>query len=140
MKRTAFDRAQTVLEWEVIFKPRIDALGKAGIYRIENIVAELRMLAFGLPVDSLYEYLYISDSSSTASMNEFCKPAVKALKKDYLRQPAEEDLTRIMGINVSCRFPRCLGSFHCKHWRWKSCPLGWIGQFIGKEQKPTVNM
>lgn len=70
----------------------------------------------------------------------FCAAVLDVSGDEYLREPGEEDLRRILSINESRGFPGCLGSLDCQHREWKNCPVAWAGQFKGKEKNPTVVM
>jgi hypothetical protein len=56
---------------------------------------------------------------------------------EYLREPGEDDLRRILEINAGRGFPGLVGSIDCKHWKWKSFPLAWAGQ-LKERKKPTI--
>ena len=96
------------------------------------------MLAYGTAADSLDEYLRLSETTCLLSLKELCKIVVETFEKEYLRQPNEDDLKRILSINAARGFPGCIGSIDCRHWAWKNCPMAWAGQFQGKEKKPTI--
>lgn len=49
------------------------------------------------------------------SMKLFCEMVVDEFKDEYLREPNEADLRRIMEINAARGFPVCIGSIDCKH-------------------------
>jgi Plant transposon protein len=68
------------------------------------------------------------------------RAVVDEFRPEYLREPNGEDMRRILAVNESRGFPRCLGSIDCQHWELKNSPEAWAGQFKGKEKKPTVAM
>lgn len=72
------------------------------------------------------------------SVKAFARSILSNVSKEYLREPIKEDLRQIMGINAARGFPGCVGSIDCQHWQWKNCPIAWVGQFRGKNKKPTV--
>lgn len=34
----------------------------------------------------------------------------------------------------------CIGCVDCAGWKWDNCPVGWQGQYIGKDKKPVCRM
>ena len=90
--------------------------------------------------DAVDEIVDVSESMMDQTVKSLCKAIVREFGAEYLREPNEDDLMRILAVNESRRFPGCLGSIDCQHWEWKNCPVGWAGQFKGKEKKPTVAM
>ncbi|XP_070675642.1 uncharacterized protein [Malus domestica] len=46
-------------------------------------------------------------------------------KDEYLREPNQEDLNRLICKAEDCGFPGMIGSLDCMHWDWKDCPTGW---------------
>lgn len=138
MPRVVFNRLYTSLEGKSIFVRRRDALNKNGIHPLQRVVAAVRMLGYGVAADALDEYLQMSEDSVLLSVKGFCREVVRTFGQEYMREPNEADLMRIMGINAARGFPGCIGSIDCQHWEWKNCPIAWAGQFKGKEKKPTV--
>lgn len=138
MPRRLFERICGDLIGHGIFVHRRDALGKGGIHPKMRIIASLRLLAYGYAFKTTDELCCMSEASSMLSFKNFVKDIVRMYGAEYLRSPNESDLRRILSINAARGFPGCLGSWDCQHWEWKNCPVGWAGQFKGKEKKPTV--
>ncbi|CAN6696880.1 unnamed protein product [Malus baccata var. baccata] len=44
---------------------------------------------------------------------------------EYLREPNQEDLNRLLHKAEDRGFPGMIGSLDCMHWDWKNCPTGW---------------
>lgn len=115
-------------------------MGKSGIHPIQRIIGALRVQSYGHSSDAVDEVVETSETSMAKTVKIFCASVLEAFGDEYLREPNEEDLRRILAINESRGFPGCLGSLNCQHWEWKNCPVAWAGQFKGKEKKPTVVM
>nr|GEW25084.1 hypothetical protein [Tanacetum cinerariifolium] len=59
-------------------------------------------------------------------------------RKEYLRKPNENDLSRLLHVGEERGFPGMIGSIDCMHWQWKNCPTAWAGQYAGRSGKPTI--
>lgn len=138
LSKDVFVKIFDTIHGEGIFKLRTDAAGKQGIHPIVRMAAALRMLAYGTAADSWDEYLQMSEDSTLHSMKSFSELIVRLFENEYLREPNEDDLKRIISLNTARGFPGCLGSIDCQHWAWKNCPLAWAGQFRGKEKSSTM--
>jgi len=120
------------------FQQRRNAAGDLGHSALKKITAALRMLAYGVPTDSLDETLYIAESTIIESLREFVKAVVEVFGEQYLRAPNEEDTARLMQMGAARGFPGMLGCIDCMHWQWKNCPTTWHGQFTGHCHDPTI--
>lgn len=138
MPRRVYRQIEEALTGNGIFAHREDATGRHGIHPRTRIICALRILAYGMSYDQTDELCEMSASSSRETFICFVEEIVARFGQEYLRQPNEEDLRRILSINSDRGFPGCLGSWDCQHWQWKNCPVAWAGQFRGKEKKPTV--
>ena len=125
---------QDVTNHDVYFVQKADALGKPGLRPLQKITSAMRMLAYGGSSDSNDEYLRLAESTSNESLLRFCTSVIQIYSSEYLREPNQEDLKRLLAIGEERGFPGMLGSLDCMHWQWKNCPTGWAGQFQGKEK------
>lgn len=43
-----------------------------------------------------------------------------------------------MSVYEARGFPRCIRCIDCQHYKWKTVPVTWAGNFTGKEKKRTI--
>ena len=80
----------------------------------------------------------ISETVAQQSLISFVDAIIEGFEKEYLRDPTEADVRRLLTMHERRGFPGMLGSIDCMHWQWKNCPVSLAGQYKGKEKKPTV--
>ena len=126
MNRPFFFRIQHVMEtYDPYFVQRRDACGALGLSSLQKISAAFRMLAYGVPADSVDEYVRIGESTAIESLKKFVKAIIAVFGDEYLRSPNSSDIARLQKINSDRGFPGMLGSIDCMHWKWKNCPVAW---------------
>ncbi|XP_068314895.1 uncharacterized protein [Pyrus communis] len=91
----------------------------------QKVTVALRMMAYGSPADLMDETQGMSESTCLDTFAEFCNVIVQLYKKEYLREPNQEDLDWLIRKAEDRGFPGMIGSLHCMHWNWKNCPTGW---------------
>lgn len=139
MKRSLFQRIMNDVQGnDAYFEQKKDCTGKLGLSALQKVVAALRQLTYGVPADSLDEYIQIGESTALECLLHFCSAVVEVHGQEYLREPNEEDTKRLLEENARRGFPGMLGSLDCMHWEWKNCPTAWHGQYKGKEKTPTL--
>ena len=115
-----------------------DALGNLSLSSIQKVTAAIRQLAYGMAADSVDEYVRIGESTALECLKRFCSAICEIFETEYLREPNETDVKRLLEMNEARGWPGMLGSLDCMHWEWKNCPTAWSGQYQGKERTPTV--
>jgi hypothetical protein len=136
--RELFDRVFNEISKAPYFVRKTDAAGRRGLTPLQKVCTAILMLASGACADGADRELGISDSSALESMKIFSEEIVRRFSKEYLRQPTETDLKRIMSLYAARGFPGCIGCIDCQHYQWEACPIGLAGQFKGKEAKSTL--
>jgi hypothetical protein len=58
-----------------------------------------RQLAYGVPPDSLDDYLRMAESTCIEWLQRFCRAMVKIYKEQYLRRPTADDIKRLVDEN-----------------------------------------
>lgn len=89
------------------------------------ITVALRMITYGSPADSMDETHGMSESTCLDTLEQFCDIIVQVYKDEYLREPNQEDLNRLLRKAEYRGFLGMIGSLDCMHWDWKNCPTGW---------------
>ncbi|XP_048443897.1 uncharacterized protein LOC125478994 [Pyrus x bretschneideri] len=92
-------------------------------------------MAYGSLVDSMDEAHGMSESTCLDTLAEFCDTIVK---DEYLYEPNQEDLDRLIRKAEDRGFPGIIGSLDCIHWDWKNCPTGWQEGFSRRLRKSTI--
>jgi hypothetical protein len=90
------------------FKCKPDATGKLGFSSYKKCSAAIRMLAYGVDMDLVDEYMRMSKSTCIESMYNFFRAVISVFGKEYLREPNMEDTQRLLSINRKRGFPVCL--------------------------------
>ena len=96
------------------------------------------MISYGVPANFMDQYIRIGENTFIQSLRRFVKAVVEVFGEEYLRSPNENDTARLLAIGQRRGFPGMLGSLDCMHWRWKTCPNPWRGQYTGHEHEPTI--
>ena len=125
-----------VLEVDSYFEQRPDAAGVMGASADQKITAAMRQFAHGYPADAAAELVRVSESLASESLVRFCRAVRKKFEPDYLRRPNKDELRDIEQHYASLGFPGCIGCVDVASWTWDKCPVGWQGQYTGKEKKP----
>ncbi len=99
-------------ETDIYFSDRMDAIGRRGVSPLQKIVAALRMLCYGEGADRQDEYIQIGQTTARQSCIHFCKAIVMRFGKEYLREPTEEDIRKILQVNTIRGFPGMIGKYN----------------------------
>ena len=67
----------------------------------------------------------MSESSYLDTLEQFCVTIVQVYKDEYLREPNQEGLDRLIHKAEDHGFLGMIGSLDYMHWDWKNCPTGW---------------
>jgi hypothetical protein len=71
------------------------------------------MLADGVAIYLVDEYICMSESTCIEAMYNFCRVITVVFGEVYLREPNLEDTQRLLSINEKRGFPGMLGSIDC---------------------------
>ncbi|XP_039775946.1 uncharacterized protein LOC120643603 [Panicum virgatum] len=139
MKRHVFIRIlNAVQSVGSYFQQREDCTGLLGLSALQKMVAAMRILAYGLPLDAVDEYVQIGTSTAHEALNHFCSVVIAAFGEEYLRSPIPVDVARLLQEGERRGFPGMLGSIDCMHWEWRNCPTAWKGMFTGRGKHPSM--
>ncbi|KAL6228529.1 hypothetical protein ACLB2K_002478 [Fragaria x ananassa] len=116
MSRSLFLRiADAVKDHDNFFMQQRDGIGKPGLTTFQKLTAVFRMLAYGVPADSLDEYIKIGESTAIRCLKRFCRAVIEVFGERYLRTPNADDVARLLYIGEERGFPGMLGSLDCMH-------------------------
>ena len=115
-----------------------DAVGNIGLSPLQKMTVAIRMLAYGVAVDVVDDYVRIGESTAIESLQRFVSAIVAIYSDEYLRSPNSADIARLLQIGERRGFPGMLGSIDCMHWRWKNGPTAWKGMYSGHIHEPTI--
>lgn len=110
-----------------LFPLRIDPSTEEGISPEVRLIACIGLPAYGCSFDQIDEFCYISESTWRESFTSFVNEIVIQFGKEYLRNPNESNLPRILQIIEGRGFLEWIGSWDCQDWQWKNCPLACTG-------------
>ena len=116
MNRLLSFRIQHAVEtYDPYFVQRRDACRVVGLSSLQKNLATFRMLAYGVPADSVDEYVRIGESTAIESLKKFVKAIIAVFGDEYLRSPNNNDIARLLEINNDRGFSGMLGSIDCMH-------------------------
>lgn len=82
---TFFLIQHAVEAYDPYFVQKKDACGIVGLSSLQNISSAFRMLSYGLPADSVDEYVRIGKSTAIESLQKFVKAITAVFGDEYLR-------------------------------------------------------
>jgi Plant transposon protein len=121
--RELFNRVLNEVSKAPYFVRKTDAASRHGLTPPQKVCTAILMLASGACADRADRELGISDSSAMECMKIFSEESVRRFSKEYLRQPTETGLKRIMSLYASSGFLGCIGCIDCQHYQWEACPM-----------------
>ncbi|KAM1131613.1 hypothetical protein TB1_045388 [Malus domestica] len=87
----------------------------------------------------VFEHYFMMSSRSIHTFDKSgTEQATLVYKDEYLREPNQGDLNRLIHKSEDRGFPDMIGSIDCMYWDWKNCPIEWQEGFSGRSRKPTV--
>jgi hypothetical protein len=98
------------------FRCKPDATSKLGFSSYKKCSAAIRVLAYGVAVDLVDEYMRMSESTCIDSMYNFCRAIILVFDDEYLREPNMEDTQQLLSINEKRGFLGIFGSIDCMYW------------------------
>ncbi|KAL8542748.1 hypothetical protein ACS0TY_003575 [Phlomoides rotata] len=106
MSRTIFLRiVEAVKEHDHYFFQRRNAAGQLGLSTLQKVTTDVRILAYGVPVDATDEYIKIGESTTIECLKRFCRSIVEIFGEQYLRTPTQNDVARLLYIGKQRGFP-----------------------------------
>ncbi|XP_033131975.1 uncharacterized protein LOC103831000 [Brassica rapa] len=139
MNKSLFLRIVQRLETNIpYFQQGTDCTGRSSLTPLQKCTAAIRQLAYGGAADSLDEYVRLAETTARKSLHKFTAGIISLFGDEYLRQPTQEDLQRLLYIGDQRGFPGMIGSIDCMHWEWKNCLTAWKGMYSRGTEKPTI--
>ncbi|KAL3610457.1 hypothetical protein D5086_001477 [Populus alba] len=120
------------------FKQRTNALSVLGLFCLQKVTAAHKILAYGIFVYLIDEYLRIRETIVIESLRAFIKAIIEVFGDWYLKAPNEVDICRLLSIEEQRGFSGMFWSIDYMHWKWKKCPITWHGMYIGHCCEPTI--
>ena len=106
-----------------------------------RLISSLQFLAYGFTFNRDTWSCEMSENSVRVGCENFCASLLSTpLKDKYLRPMGKADARRVEELHRR-KFgtPGCMGILDCMHWIWDMCPVGWQGQFKGKEKNQALS-
>ncbi|XP_057755371.1 uncharacterized protein LOC130974513 [Arachis stenosperma] len=107
------------------FQQKVDATERRGLSSLQKCTTAIRMLAYGVGVDAVDDYVHIGESTTIECLEKFIECVISVFEDEYLRKPKPNDVQRLLQMADGRGFPGMLGSIDCMHWQWKNCPKAW---------------
>ena len=116
LSRSLFIRIlHTLQQHNNYFVQRRNAANTIGLFGEQKMTAALRMLAYGMYVDTIDGYVRIGKSTTIECVKRFCQGVVEIFGLEYLRSANAADISRLLHKANQRGFPGMLGSLDCMH-------------------------
>ncbi|XP_009362071.2 uncharacterized protein LOC103952240 [Pyrus x bretschneideri] len=116
MRRHVFERLlRYVQQVNPYFQQKRDRAGRPSFSPHQKVTITLRMMNYGSPVDSMDETHGMSESTCLDTLEQFCDTILQVYKDEYLREPNQEDLNRLIHKAEDRGFPSMIESLDCMH-------------------------
>ncbi|XP_068305294.1 uncharacterized protein [Pyrus communis] len=99
--------------------------GRPGFSPHQKVTIALQMMAYDSPADLIDETHGMFESTCLDTLEQFCDTIVQVYKDEYICEPNQEDLNRLLRKAEDRGFLSMIGSSDYMHWDWKNCPTGW---------------
>jgi hypothetical protein len=116
MQRTLFLSILNKLsETSSYFTKKHDATGHIGLILLQKCTSALCQLAYGMIVDTLYEYIKLGKTTALECPEYYCANIVDCYGVEFLRCPTIVDTQRLLAMVEEHIFFGILGSIDCMH-------------------------
>ena len=104
-----------------------------------KLLAVLRAMALGVPIDGVYDVARISTSTISVFFNDWLEWFHEEYYNHWVRMPStEEELRSMEQLFAKCGLPGCFSSMDGVHLHGERLPAGNRHDYVGKEGFPTV--
>ncbi|XP_028060623.1 uncharacterized protein LOC114264227 [Camellia sinensis] len=105
MRRDLYLRILHAIEaYDTYFVQKKDATHILGLSPLQKMTSAIRMLAYGVAVDTVDDYVQIGERTTIKSLKHFCNSIIEIFGPEYLRSPSPTDSARLLAIGEVCRF------------------------------------
>ncbi|XP_068304456.1 uncharacterized protein [Pyrus communis] len=116
MRRHVFERLlRDVQQVNPDFRQKWNRARRPGFSPHQNATVALQMMAYGSSADSMDEIHGMSEFTCLDTLEQLCDIIVQVYKNEYLREPNQEDLNRLIHKAEDRGFPSMIGSLDCMH-------------------------
>ena len=123
MRRHVFEcLLHDVQHVNLYFRHKLDKVCRLGFSHYQKVTIALWMWAYASPANVINDTYGMSESTCLNNLVELCHTVVQLYKEEYLLEPNQADLDRLLRKAKDRGFPSMIGSLDYMHWQWKNCP------------------
>jgi hypothetical protein len=123
-----FFYALCISETSSYFTKRFDAIGRSGLTPLQKYVVVVRLLAYGMAIDMINEYLKLGRTTTLECLEKYCEGIIDCYGAEFLRRPTIADTQCLIAKAEEREFSGMVGSIDCMHWQWKNYSVSCQGQ------------
>ncbi|XP_068304277.1 uncharacterized protein [Pyrus communis] len=91
------------------FRQKMDRASRPGFSPHQKVTIAFQMLAYTSLANAIDDIYSMSESTCLGNLAKFCHIVVKIYKEEYLSEPNQEDLERLLHKAEGCGFPSMIG-------------------------------